>query len=512
MDLKIKNIKVYSMKSTSTYILIGLFILFNGCKQEDKSPKNWQVTQYKKFISEMNSRGFTTGNILVYENGEVIFQNSDGLRNIIPKDSLTLASQFRLASVSKQFTGVAIMKLKQQGKLDYNQKVNTILTDFPYDNITIKHLLRHTSGLADYEEIIANNFLKHDVTKRYVLGNNEILKVFLEVNPKLNFEPGEEWEYSNTGYMVLASIVEKVSKMHFRDFLKIYLFEPLKMNNTTLYKYQEAEDSNMPNRVFGYYKGLNQKDLFLHDYDIVNDVRGDGGIYSTLQDLFKWNMALANYKVLPKAYFEEAWSWGTLNNGKKTRYGFGWKFLKDKTKPKTVFHAGEWVGFGTYLLNEYETKGGYIVLTNDNTPNYKAITDAIDSIRVNAPYVLPKKSIVESMAKIIFSENIENAITFFNNKRNDSLNFFIDEYQMNTLGYGLLNKEKLDEALVVFKINTKEFPTSANVYDSYGDALLIKGDSAKALKNFKTAYKLNNSFNHTKDKILMLTNPLKALK
>ena len=379
------------MKLTLKFVLIGLLILsFSSCKQKETSLTNSKVKQYAKFISDMKSKGFMTGNILVYENGEIIFQSSDGLRSIDPIDSLTLNSQFRLASVSKQFTGVAIMKLKQSGNLDYDQKVNTILTDFPHDNITIKHLLHHTSGLADYIEIIKENFVPQDSTKRYILGNNKILDIFYDTNPKLNFQPGEEWEYSNTGYMVLASIIEKVSKQHFRDFLKENIFEPLGMSNTTLYNYQEGNDPNIPNRVFGYQKTLNQKDYKLNDYHIVNDVRGDGGIYSTLNDLYKWNTALVNYKVLPKEYLDEAWSWGTLNNGEKTRYGFGW-ILEDKSKPKTVFHPGGWVGFSTYLFNEIETKSGYIVLTNNSTRVVSDIIDAIDSIRADVPYVLPKK-------------------------------------------------------------------------------------------------------------------------
>ena len=380
------------MKLTLKFVLIGLLILsFSNCEQKETS-LNSEVKQYAKFISDMRSKGFTTGNILVYENGEIVFQSSDGLRSIAPIDSLTLNSQFRLASVSKQFTGVAIMKLKQAGNLDYDQKVNTILTDFPHDNITIKHLLHHTSGIADYIEIIKENFVSQNSTKRYILGNNEILDIFYDTNPKLNFQPGEEFEYSNTGYLVLASIVEKISKQHFRDFLKENIFEPLGMSRTTLYNYQEGNDPNMPNRVFGYRKTESEKGYELNDYHVVNDVRGDGGIYSTLNDLYKWNMALVNYKVLPKEYLDEAWYWGTLNNGEKITYGFGWfLFLEDKTKPKTVFHSGGWVGFSTYLFNEIETKSGYIVLTNNSTRVVADIKKAIDSIRADVPYVLSKK-------------------------------------------------------------------------------------------------------------------------
>jgi len=380
------------MKLTLKFLLIGLLILsISNCEQKETS-LNSEVKQYAKFISDMKSKGFTTGNILVYENGEIVFQSSDGLRSIDPKDSLTLNSQFRLASVSKQFTAIAIMKLKQAGNLDYDQKVNTILTDFPHENITIKHLLNHTSGIGDYIEIIKENFTPQDSTKRYILGNKEVLNIFYDTNPKLNFQPGEEYEYSNTGYLVLASIVEKISKQHFRDFLKENIFEPLGMSRTTLYNYQEGNDTNMPNRVFGYRKTESEKGYELNDYHVVNHVRGDGGIYSTLNDLFKWNMALVNYKVLPKEYLDEAWSWGTLNNGEKIIYGFGWfRFLEDKTKPKNVFHSGGWVGFATYLFNEIETKSGYIILTNNSTGSVFDIKNAIDSIRANVPYVLSKK-------------------------------------------------------------------------------------------------------------------------
>ena len=369
-------------------VLLALIVLsFISCKQKDKSLTNSKSNQYSKFISEMKSKGITTGNILVYENGEIVFQSSDGLRSIDPIDSLSLDSQFRLASVSKQFTGVAIMKLKEAGSLDYNQRVNTILTDFPYDNITIKHLLHHTSGIADYIKIVNKNFIPQESARRYILGNNEILEIFYDTNPKLNFQPGEKFEYSNTGYLVLASIVEKVSNQHFRDFLEDNIFEPIGLSNTTLYNYQEGDDSNMPNRVFGYKK--RKKEYILNDYHLVNDVRGDGGIYSTLNDLYKWNMALINYELLPKEYLVEAWSSGTLNNGKKTNYGFGW-ILEDKSKPKAVSHAGGWVGFVTYLYNEIETKSGYIILTNNSTDNTFDIKNAIDSIRADVPYVLPK--------------------------------------------------------------------------------------------------------------------------
>ena len=375
------------MKLLLKYILVSLiFISFSSCNQNVSSLTCSQANKYSEFISCMKSKGLSTGNILVYEKGEIVFQSSNGLRAIDPIDSLTLNSQFRLASVSKQFTSVAVMKLKQEGKLDYDQKVSSILNDFPHENITIKHLLQHTSGIADYIKIINQNYVPQNSTKRNILGNNEILDIFYNSNPKLKFQPGEKYEYSNTGYLVLASIVEEVSKQHFREFLKENIFDPLNMNNTLLYSYKEGYDSDMPNRVFGYSLNEEKDGYELNDYHIVNDVRGDGGIYSTINDLFKWNMALLDYKVVPKKLLDEAWRVGTLNNGEDFGYGYGW-VIGDSSKPKSVFHSGGWVGFVTYLYNEIDTKSGYVILTNDSSRVLVDIINSINSIRETGKYV-----------------------------------------------------------------------------------------------------------------------------
>lgn len=494
------------MRSITQFAIVCFFTAcFFCCKTDTKI----EVNTYTEFVSKMNARGITTGSILVYEDGDVIYKSAKGLRSIQPMDSLDLNSQFRLASVSKQFTAMAIMQLKEAGKLEYDQKVNTILADFPYNTITVRQLLNHTSGLADYERLIAENFVKEDSTKTYILGNDEIMNAFYSVNPELDFQPGEKWEYSNTGYLLLASIVEKISGQHFREFLKEQITDPVGMVNTTLYKYQRESDSNMPNRVFGYKTALNQTDLVPNDYDIVNDVRGDGGIYSTLEDLFKWNMALVNHSIISKDYLDEAWSPGILNNGDKTRYGFGWFIEQDSNKPHTVFHSGGWVGFSTFLYNEYETKSGFVMLTNNSSDNYLDILYGIANIREGKPYAMPKEKIAKHMAKRILTQDVNSAITYYHSKKSDTLNYDISEGDLNVLGYQLLNDNHLDNALRVFKLNIEEHPTSANTYDSYGDALMMKGDSVNALKNFKKCFEMDSTLNYAKDKSEKLEAALK---
>ena len=494
------------MRSFTQFAIVCFFTAcFFSCNTETKAERN----KFDEFVTALQTQGIATGNILVYEAGEVVHRSSNGLRSINPVDALDLNSQFRLASVSKQFTGMAIMKLKETGQLDYDQKVTTILPDFPYGTITVRQLLNHTSGLTDYERVIANNFIKEDTTKTYILGNDDILEVFYDVHPDLDFQPGEKWEYSNTGYLVLATIVEKTSGQHFRAFLKERILDPVGMTNTTLYRYQIQSDANMPNRVFGYRTALNQTDLISNDYNIVNDVRGDGGIYSTLDDLYKWNLALANHTLISKAYLDEAWTPGILNNGEKTRYGFGWFLEQDAAKPRAVSHSGGWVGFVTYLFNEVGTKSGFVILTNNSGENFGDIITGITNIREGKPYVMPKEKLVKEMAKRILADDANSAMTYYHSKKTDTLNYEISEGDINALGYQLIGDDHLDKAIAVFKLNIEEHPSSANPYDSYGDALLMKGDSVTALKNFKRCFEMDSTLLFAKEKFQKLEAALK---
>ena len=141
----------------------------------------------------------------------------------------------------------------------------------------------------------------------------------------------------------------------------------------------------MPNRVFGYNRALNQVDMVINDYNIVNDVRGDGGIYSTLADLYKWNQALVNNTIIPKSYLDEAWTPGVLNSGESTTYGFGWGIQSKQGAPKIVSHSGGWVGFATFLYNEVDANNGFILLTNNSGENFGAPSTLRRRIRAPPP-------------------------------------------------------------------------------------------------------------------------------
>jgi len=281
------------------------------------------------------------------------------------------------------------------------------------------------------------------------------------------------------------------------------------MNNTVLYKYQIDSDPNMPNRVFGYRLALNQVDLVANDYNIVNDVRGDGGIYSTLEDLYKWNQALVKQTIISKDYLEEAWTPAKLNNGELTNYGFGWGIASKENEPKVIRHSGGWVGFVTFLHNEVDANSGFVLLSNNSSNNIRYILEGFDNISKGKPYVKPKQQLSNGMAKIIFSKNIEEGIAYYQEFKLDTVNYDASEASINVLGYQLMGEDRLNDALRVFKLNLDEHPNSANPYDSYGDALLIKGDSINALENFKRCFKMDSTLTYANDKAIELEAALK---
>ena len=216
-----------------------------------------------------------------------------------------------------------------------------------------------------------------------------------------------------------------------------------------------------------------------------------------MEDLYKWNQALVNNTIIPKSYLDEAWTPGVLNNGEPTTYGFGWFISSKSGEPIIINHSGGWVGFGTFLHNEVDANSGFILLTNNSGENFGPVLEGIFNIMDDKPYVMPKYQIEKEMAKKILEENIDKGISIYYELKPDTIQYSTSEGRINVLGYRLLNLDRTDAALEVFKLNIEEYPKSANTYDSYGDALLIKGDSINALKNFKRCFEIDSTLSHS---------------
>lgn len=480
--------------------LLFLFLL-TSCHAQEKDDTN----KYEHYLSEAHARGQFNGTALVFDGGKVVYQGAFGIRSIDPIDSLDLNSQFRLASVSKQFTAMAIMILKEQGKLNYDQDMRDFIPELPYSGITIRHLLHHVSGLPDYEPMMDENWkteLKYDDPARYTDGNPDVIRMLVAKKPPVYFAPGEKWQYSNTGYNLLGTIVAKASGVSFADFAQKYIFGPAGMSHSSFYDFVIGTDPNMPDRAYGFQVAWNRTDLIPADSHYLNRGLGEDGVYSTVGDLLKWDRILYTDKLVPKATLEEAFKPGVLNNSDTTDYGFGWHLERSPTGARVVSHSGGWLSFSTYIFRAIDEDKCMVVLMNNSSKYFWPIVEGVKNILYDSTYALPALSIREVLGKDIAENGVEHAIAQYRTlKAERASEFNITEGALNILGYELLWAGRVDDAVAILKLTMEEYPGSANVYDSYGDALLAKGDTANALVNFKKAFAMDPALTATKEKI-----------
>lgn len=380
------------------------------------------------------------GSILVMNRGKVLIHRSFGFANFEKKDTLTTNVPFRLASVSKQFTAMALMILKEQGKLSLNDDITQYLPELPYKGVAIKNLLHHNSGIPDYfglEYSIVNYF-----SFKKLITNDDMIKYFSVQKPKLIFKTGKKASYSNTGYVFLASIVERVSGMPFMAFMHKYIFEPAGMKNTFIYNTNNFEtkiktdttyvkndtsfissneirintkihiETRIKNverrRAYGYVHSFPYPDAYqLFDSHPFDGIFGEKGVCSSTEDLAKWNEALSTNKLVSAETLKEAYVPSDVYDRKDYYYGYGWKiYSKDLD---IVFHHGLYRGFRTYLERDLENKTFVVVLSNIQIGSKMTeIIAALNRIMNNQPYKMPKplKIQKDTLAKFLNSFKI----------------------------------------------------------------------------------------------------------
>jgi CubicO group peptidase (beta-lactamase class C family) len=285
--------------------------------------------------------------VIVVRNGEIVFRQSYGMANLEERIQATQQTQYRLASLTKQFTAAAILTLADRGKLSLDDRITRFLPTLPEKGITIRQLLTHTSGLIDYEDLIPTG------TKSQ-LKDIDVLHL-LESQSSTYFSPGSKFRYSNTGYAFLALIVERASGRRFADFLRENIFAPLGMQSTVAF---EPGISTVEHRAFGYSREGNG--WRRTDQSLTSAVLGDGGIYASVDDLVKWIGALegGRFSVASQPAVE-------TGEPRRPRYGFGW-YIGEHAGKRVVFHHGETIGFRNALVRFPDRHLSVIVLTNRN--------------------------------------------------------------------------------------------------------------------------------------------------
>jgi CubicO group peptidase (beta-lactamase class C family) len=331
--------------------------------------------QIEAILSPLASGNTPGAAVLVVHNGGVAFRRGYGITDLRTRRKIDAHTNFRLASFTKQFTATAIMLLVRDGKLHYDDRLPSFFPEFPdYGNpITVRNLLNHTSGLPDYEDILMKQYPDTSPEKVSQIHDAGVLTL-LEQQTEPKFPAGAKWEYSNSGYAVLAMIVEKVSGESFGQFLQERIFTPLKMTHTLAYEKGKNEPSH---RAYGHTKeagGWHET-----DQSPTSAVLGDGGIYSSIDDLAKWDQGFRDHTLLSEAEMQPALTSvhpagmpAKSQEGQTVSYGFGW-FLDPYQGHKRMFHDGSTIGFRTTIQRFPDDALTIIILSNREDANPEAL-------------------------------------------------------------------------------------------------------------------------------------------
>ncbi|CAF1232717.1 unnamed protein product [Rotaria sp. Silwood1] len=318
--------------------------------------------------------------LAVLQRGKIIFGKGYGYSNIEHKVPVKLETIFQSGSIGKQFTAMAIMILVEKEVIDLDDKIQKYFTDAPieWNNITIRHLLTHTSGMAGYS---ADFNLHFDYT------NDDIYRL-IQKSP-LTFQPGEQWAYSNFGYVMLGFLIDRVTNQFYGDFLRENVFNPLGMNTAQIINETEI----VPNRASGYI--LVNGEIKNHEWvSPIFNTLADGSLYLNIYDMAKWDEALYTNQLLKmKTSFDAMWSPVKLNNNTTYPYGFGWWLLEAINGMRILEHGGSWQGFRSMIVRVPENEITVVLFTNLNSPTVDVRRIARRVLEINNPQLVVKPAI-----------------------------------------------------------------------------------------------------------------------
>jgi len=468
-------------KSIKTLLLGFLALLFTGTMAFGQT----KAEQIDELLKEYLAYNKFNGSALVAKDGKVIFKKGYGMANMewdIPNNPNT---KHRLGSVTKQFTAMLILQLAAEGKLDLQAPITTYLPEYPKENgdkITTHHLLTHSSGIPNYTSF--PDFFK-DVS-RDPYTPEEFTTKFQDM--ELEFTPGEKFNYSNSGYFLLGVLIEKLSGKTYEEMLDEKIFFPLGMKESGFDHHSDI----LKNRATGY---ENNGNGFINSpYLDMSIPYAAGSLYATVEDLYLWDQALYTNKLLPQKYMDMYFkphipAFGSFH------YAYGWMVGNEALGNTTdsiavITHGGGINGFNTQISRQLSDKSLIVLLNNTGGAPLGKITQSILGIINDKTYDLPKTPLASKLLEVIETKGIDAGVAYFN-KNKDNKDFDVNENEMNQTGYQLLGSDKTKEAIQVFKLNVDAYPKSANVYDSYAEALMISGDNKGAIENYTKAVEMN---------------------
>jgi CubicO group peptidase (beta-lactamase class C family) len=455
-----------------TLFIVAFISATNAFAQQNVQKIDGLLKQYYGY-------GQFNGTVLVADKGKIIYEKGFGQANMewaIPNQTDT---KFRIGSVTKQFTAALILQLVEEGKVKLDGKLSDYLPDYRKDTgskITVHQLLNHTSGVPSYtnrpdfrDEVSRDPHSVADFVTKFASGD-------------LEFEPGTKFSYNNSGYFLLGAIVEKVTGKSFETVITERIFKPLGMNNS-------GYDNQAPllqKRASGYQK--TQTGYENAPYLDMSLPYAAGSLYSTVDDLFKWDQSLYADKILSAESKKLMFTPGLSN------YGYGFNIYdqaigKTEQKTKIIQHGGGINGFNCLLTRAIDNRQTVIILDNVSLGKHHGrITNSIINILNGQPVEPPKNSIAETLYKIATEKNVAAAVAEYRKlKATKMAEYDFSEGELNTLGYQLFAMKRTKDAIEIFKLNVEMFPKSANPHDSLGEAYLEDNQKDLALVNYKKA-------------------------
>lgn len=346
--------------------------------------KNTTISQLDSVLTILNEQHQFNGTVLYAEKGKVLYKKAFGVADIRTGAALQTNSAFNLASMSKQFIAMCIMMLQEEHKLMFNDDIRKYIPELPYKNITIRNLMTHTSGVPEYFDYFQNNRTPLDT-----LTNEKLVQLYASLKPSLDFETGTKWDYSNTNYVLLSAIIQRVTKMPIEQFIHDKIIVPLKLQETYMFNVFLTPPQN---HVYGF-EEVNGKQK-LNDLNYFDGVTGDGNMYSSVEDLFKWEQALYTEKLVKQSTLQQAFKPAHLNNDTTVPYGFGWFIEKEN---ELYWHTGGWVGFINIIYRDVKHKRTLVVLSNGSNGKGEELARKIFE---GKPYTTPLLQLITNISVI----------------------------------------------------------------------------------------------------------------
>jgi CubicO group peptidase (beta-lactamase class C family) len=434
-----------------------------------------------RLMTSLHERGQFNGAIMVAERGDVLYRRGFGKADIRTGTAFAPDTPSDIGSVTKQFTAMAVMMLVERRRLGYDDLASQYLPEFSgashLGRITVRQLLTHTSGIPDYGDLGIDDS---------GLSQGSLIASLLKKDSDFS-KPGKKYRYSNAGYVLLAMVVQRVSGQRFGDFLAREIFLPCGMRSTFVYDDRAVK---RPGTAVGY-------DSFGHvDDGGPTSIPGDGGIYSTVDDLFKWDQALNTEKLVTRSTLAEAFTPASVEEGKST-YGFGWNVGLEGAN-RYVWHTGNHAGFRAFIERRLNQQSTVIMLTNMGNSKRQEINSAIQNILAGKAYILPKRSGAQELYKTIHESGIQKALQQYKLLKRGN-EYDLGESELNSLGYQLLYGDRnTSGAIEFFKANSTAHPFSSNTFDSLAEAYEVNDERDHAVVSYGIALILDPSNGHAK--------------